>query len=234
MKKRLFVGLAALAACMVAVSAYAQSATAYSSSAVGVIKKTLPAKAYSFLSIPLNGSDGGVVYFKDTPLVDLVGGSRILIWDPENNVWQQQTKGSRTGWDSDFLNSEIMPGQPLFVYSAASSDTEVIFSGAVPDEATLSVAIPVGYQTIANPYPVPMVWGDSDPAKNAGNGARAMLWDADANAWKIYTKSSRTGWSDFANTTINPGEGIFLSETGTTANPTGYVWQVEKPYSWPN
>lgn len=203
---------------------------AYSANAIGVIKKTVPAKGYAFLSLPLDSTLNADLKFSETPFMDLSAGSSITIWDVTNSVWNTTIKTARGGWGS-FSNQVIQVGQPLFVYNYSSSDYEAIFSGEVPTDANLSVAIPAkGYQTIANPYPVPFVWGTSAIASNAAAGSSATCWDNDSQAWKSNVKTARGGWSSFATNTINPGEGIFFYEYGSD----GYQWTVSKPYSWPN
>ena len=229
MKKRLFVGLAAVAACMVAVSAYAQSATAYSSTAVGVIKKAVPSESYNLISIPLNSADGGEMLFKETPFFSLPNNSAVMVWNVTNATWESHTKQSRGGWGA-FSNAVVNPGQPLFVYNYSSDEIPLIFSGTVPDEPSMGIGIPAeGYQMIANPYPVPMRWGDTDICKNSANNSAVMRWDVESNSWESHTKQTRGGWGSFSNAVIQPGEGLFFYEYGQN----GYVWTVEKPYSWP-
>lgn len=231
--KRRMIGL--LAACSLAAfvsSAVAQEA--YSANAIGVIRKTLPAKAYSFISIPLNSSQNAEMLFSETCLMDLPSSSRVLVWNAVSNVWESHTKSApaRGGWGA-FSNSVLQVGQPLFVYNYGTTPFSAVFSGEVPDESELSTpGIPgKGYQTVANPYPVPMVFGETDLATNAAASSRALTWDAEANTWISHTKAvpARGGWGSFATNVIQPGDGIFFYEY--SAN--GRNWTVEKPYAWP-
>lgn len=232
MKNRMFVGLVAAATALVLSSslAGADDTAAYSANAIGVIKKTLPAKSYSLVSIPLNESSGGEWVFSQTPFFDLPNNSAVMIWDVTNATWISQTKQSRGGWSS-FSNTVIHPGQPLFVYNYATTNIPVIFSGEVPDDASFSIGIPgKGYQLLANPYPVAMTWGDTTLAANAANNSAVMLWDAENNTWRSQTKQARGGWSTFVTNVISPADGIFFYEYAND----GYLWTVEKPYTWPN
>lgn len=228
MKKRLSGWLvAALLAAFVS-SAVAQSATAYSSSAVGVIRKTLPAGQYAFISMPLADEDG--ILFSETPLVDLPSGSRVLYWDADSDLpgWVTMKRDSRNGWGAAALNHTFLPGEPLFVFNNGSTDKEVVFSGTVPATDSQAIAIPGNsYRTVANPYPVPFVWGESDLAKTAASGSRVFIWGGDAG-WISAKKDSRNGWLSFATNTIQPAEGLFFYETGSD-----HYWTIEKPYSWP-
>lgn len=231
MKKRQVVGLvvAGLLAGFVS-HAVAQSATAYSSSAIGVIKKTLPAKGYAFFSVPLDSPDSVDMKFSETPLMGLPVNSSVSVWDATNSVWVTAVKTARGGWSS-FSNRVIQVGQPMFAYNYGSSEYVALFSGEVPSDASLSLGIPAkGYQTIANPYPVPFAWGTSSIASNAAANSSAACWDQDSQSWKSYVKTARTGWSTFATNTIAPAEGIFFYNYGNN----GYEWTVSKPYSWPN
>lgn len=210
--------------------AVAQSATAYSSSAVGVIKKTLPANSFSFLSFPLDASNGAELKFSDTPLMGLPNGSSVMVWDTDSATWVSASKTARGGWSS-FSNRVIEVGQPIFVYNYSDNSYEAIFSGEVPSNTNLYIGIPgKAYQTIANPYPVPFTWGTSAVASNAAAGSSVMVWDEDGQNWVVHNKTARGGWSDFATNVINPAQGLFFYEYGND----GYIWTVAKPYSWPN
>lgn len=227
--KRRVIGL--LAACSLAAfvsSAVAQEA--YSANAIGVIKKTVPAKSYAFISMPLDSTTTVENYFLDTPIAQMPVGSTVYYWDLESNPpkWSSLKRDSRKGWGAAASNLVIGVGQPMFVQNPDSTPVELIFSGEVPSDASLQIGIPSkAYQTVANPYPVPFVWGDSDLAKTANAGSTVYMWKE--GAWVSGKKDSRKGWSEFATNVIAPGDGLFFFETGNS----DYYWTVAKPYSWP-
>lgn len=234
MKKRQVIGLvvAGLLAGFVS-HAVAQSATAYSSTAVGVIKKTLPARGYAFISFPLDSSKNVETIFSETPLMDLPVGSTVSLFDVTNQVWETVKKAAanRGGW-GDLSNRVIQVQQPIFVFNYGSTPYNAIFAGEVPTNDSYPVAFPSkSFQTFGNPYPVQLTWGQTVIASNAAVGSSAMIWDVENQRWVNGTKASaaRGGWNDFANQVILPGEGVFFKEYATS----GWIWDVEKPYVWP-
>ena len=209
--------------------AVAQSATAYSSTAVGVIKKTIPAGKSAFISFPLDSSSSAN-HFYETPLMNLPVGSSASMWDATENKWISSTRQARGGWGS-FSNLVILDGQPIFVQNKGSSDFVAVFAGEVPSESSLSVAIPsAGNQTAANPYPTPFTFGTSALANNLSVGSSVSVYDMQTG-WVKQTKQARGGWGSFASTNLvlAPGDGIWISVTGTSSN----YWTVTKPYTWP-
>lgn len=233
MKKRLSGWLvAALLAAFVS-SAVAQSATAYSSSAVGVIKKALPANKLSLVSVPLDqeSDEGQGFVFQSVPAIsNMPNGSVANFWDAENQKWISQTKLAKSGWGSQ-KNRLIAPGESFFLKNAQSTNMELIVSGEVPSDASISRSIPgQSLQLIANPYPVPMVFTNFSFADGLPNGSVANFWDVENQKWISQTKLAKSGWGSQKNREIAPGEGFFVKSASSSATD----WAESRPYTWPN
>ena len=234
MKKRLFVGLAAVAACLVAVSAYAQGATAYSSTAVGVIKKTIPAGKMALISIPLDNpeSTNAAIPFLELPFLSVFPNkSTANLWDSSSSKWVygKKTLGK---WSGDITNMCIHSGEAILFENGGSSSVEIIMSGEVPSDPQIPVGLAAAEHMVAcaNPYPVPFAFTNSVLAKQAKNGSQANFWDVEANTWR-YTKKTLGKWSGENTMVVEPGEGFMFLSSPTETNST---WTVSKPYEWPN
>lgn len=235
MKKRQVFGLvvAGLLAGFVS-SAVAQSATAYSSTAVGVIKRTLPAGKLVSISVPLDqdSDEGQGFIFQSVPAIsNLPNGTIVNFWDAENQKWIPQNKSAKSGWGAE-KNRRILPGECFFIKNNQSTNIELIISGEVPNDATISRGLPVGaLQSVANPYPVPMILTNFAFASALPNGSIANFWDVENQKWIPQNKSSKSGWGAEKNREIAPGEGFFVKPN---TNSTVTTWTESRPYSWPN
>ena len=214
--------------------AVAQSATAYSSSAIGVIKKTIPAQKQILLSVPLDqeSDEGQGFVFQSVPAIsNMPNGSVATFWDAENQKWVPQNKTSKAGWGAQ-KNRVIAPGECFFLYNNQTADIELIVSGEVPADSSISRAIPVGaLQLIANPYPVPMILTNFSFANAVPNGSIANFWDVENQKWIPQNKTSKAGWGAQKNREIAPGEGFFV---WPNTNSTVSTWTESRPYTWPN
>ena len=214
--------------------AVAQSATAYSSSAIGVIKKTLPAQKLVLMSIPLDqeSDEGQGFAFQSVPAIsNMPVGSYANFWDTENQKWISQPKTAKGGWGNQ-KNRLIAPGECFFLYNNQSSNLELIVSGEVPADESISRAIPKGaLQLIANPYPVPMVLTNFAFASAVPNGSYANFWAEANQKWISQPKTAKGGWGNQKNREIAPGEGFFV---WPNTNSTVTSWTEVRPYTWPN
>lgn len=249
MKKRQVFGLvvAGLLAGFVS-SALAQSATAYSSSAVGVIKKSIPAGCQMLVSIPLDIAEmnnDATIAFTDLPfLKDMPANSTANIWDVENNKWISGTKRPNGKWVGAITNRSVACGESLFLKNGSTTaDADLIISGEVPSDATISIALGAAnqQQLLANPYPVSFVFTNSALATNPQQsvfGSTVNFWVADPDSpTKGNYVSARVGggskWTGTARDyVVSPGEGFFFKK-GTSATTNAGPWVVSKPYTWP-
>lgn len=213
--------------------AVAQSATAYSSSAIGVIKKTIPANKLVLISVPLDqASDEGQGFvFSSVPAIsNMPNGSVVNFWDAENQKWIPQNKTARAGWGAQ-KDRLVAAGECFFLKNSGTSDLELVISGEVPADATISRGLPASaLQVVANPYPVAMVFTNFSFASMVPNGSVANFWDVDSQRWIPQNKTARAGWGAQKDREIAPGEGIFIKSASTAAS----TWTESRPYTWPN
>ncbi len=245
MKKRQVFGLvvAGLLAGFVS-HALAQSATAYSSTAVGVIKKSIPAGGQILMSIPLDleamDDSTATIAFTDLPFLSVMPiGSTANIWDSENSTWISGTKRP-TGWVGAITTCRLSAGQALFLKNGSkSADLELVFSGSVPEDPEITVNLVEAnqLQLMANPYPVPCKFTETSLASNAVMGSTINFWVVDTNlaAKGTYLSGNKrpTGkWTtSIANYVVSPAEGFYFKQGATAA--TNEQWEVGKPYEWP-
>lgn len=232
MNKR--VRISVLAACSLAafvVSAVAQG-SAYSSSAVGVIKKTLPANKLSLISVPLDqeSDEGQGFIFQSIPAIsNMPNGSYANFWDAENQEWVSQTKLAKSGWGAQ-KNRLIAAGESFFLKNVQSTNIELVVSGEVPTDASISKSLPgQALMLVANPYPVPMVFTNFAFANQLPNGSFANFWDEENQEWVSQTKLAKSGWGAQKNREIAPGEGFFVKPATSDAT----TWTETRPYTWP-
>lgn len=214
--------------------AVAQSATAYSSSAVGVIKKTVPSQKLILLSVPLDqeSDEGeGFAFQSVAAISNMPVGSYVNFWDAENQKWVPQVKSAKSGWGAQ-KNRLIAPGECFFLYNSQSTNVALVISGEVPSDAQISRGIPAGaLQLIANPYPVPTTFTNFAFANALPNGSYANFWDETNQKWIPQVKSAKSGWGAQKNREIAPGEGFFV---WPNTNSTASSWTEVRPYTWPN
>lgn len=230
MKKTLWIAIAgALAASVIAASAQ----EVHSANAVGYIKKTLPAGGKLVaMSIPLDSMTNTSLVFGETSVAsEAPVDSFVYFWDTTAQSWIAGLKSGK-GWGPAQATKVLEPGEGFFLQGdpLAVDDVEVTITGEVPSDATLTRAIPGGNAlgTLANPYPVDFVFGDSDVAANASVDSFVYFWDVDAQSWIAGLKSGK-GWGPAqAAKVVQAGEGFFLQESGSVNQ-----WEETKPYTWP-
>jgi len=229
--KRLCKGL--VAACTFAAlvsTAVAQSATAYSSSAIGVIKKTALAQKQILISVPLDqeSDDGQGFIFSSIPAIaNLPNGTVANFFDVENQRWIGQAK-SRGSWGAQ-ANRRIKSGESFFIKNNQSTNIELVISGEVPSDASLSQGLAGGAMTlIANPYPIPVVFTNFSFASTLPNGSVVTFYDVENQRW-IGQAKSRNSWGAQKDRVVQPGEGFFIKPYDNDV-----VWTEVRPYTWPN
>lgn len=218
--------------------AVAQSATAYSSSAIGVIKKTVPAGKMVLMSIPLDDpeSTSAEIPFLQLPfLSSLPNGSAVNIWDTTNSKWVIANKVVGK-WRGAATNESLHVGQSIFVKNGGGSEVTLMLTGEVPADADISISLAGAnqLQACANPYPVPFDFATSALASNAVNGSSVNFWDPNAGVageWVLANKVVGKWRGTGAAYTVQPAEGFMMKYGGSTA--AGGTWTVSKPYVWP-
>ena len=212
------------AAAITASAAFAATAEpVYSQNAVGFINKDAKAgeiKALTFPFVDMN-STNGLILFKATQLAsNAPTGSTVYFWG--GTSWKAYNK-LRNGFTTQY---ELKPGECFFFQP--SEDMTITMCGEVPDDATLAREIDpaANITAVGNPYPVPMVFKESELAKQASTGSTVYFWGG--SSWKAYNKL-RNGFT--VNYTVEPGEGFFFQTTDDDTEAT--AWTVDKPYVFP-
>jgi hypothetical protein len=229
MKKTLWIAMtAALAASVVAASAQ----EVLSANAVGYIKKTLPADAKLIsLAIPLNNMNEAENVFGRTSVAEEApAGSIVYFWDETLQVWSGGGKSTK-GWQPAQSNRVVEAGEAFFLKGpSGGTDTEVTITGEVPDDSELTRVMSGENRlsAIANPFPVDIVFGESDLALNATAGSVVYFWDEALQVWSGGGKSTK-GWQPAqSNRVVLAAEGFFMREFGSVNS-----WTQSKPYTWP-
>jgi hypothetical protein len=224
MKKTLWIAIAgALAASVIAASAQ----EVLSANAVGYIKKTLPAGGKLVaVSIPLDSmTEANNVFGRTSIAQEAPVNSWAYFWTGIS--WAGGMKTTK-GWGG-LSNRVIVAGESFFMKGdpADAISRDVTITGEVPDDGTLQRAITGGgnLTSVANPYPVDFVFGNSSIASNASVDSWAYFWTG--ASWAGGMKTTK-GWGGLSNRLVSAGEGFFIKEVNT-----GFTWTNDKPYTWP-
>ena len=211
------------AAAITASAAFAASAPVYSKNAVGFINIDAKAGEIYALTFPFvdMAATNDTILFKTTQLAqDADTGSTVYFWS--GTSWSPYSKG-RNGFTTTY---ELKPGECFFFQPA--KDMTITMCGEVPDDATLArdITPAANITAVGNPYPVPMVFKESELAQTASTGATVYFWSG--TSWSPYSK----GRNGFTTTyEVQPGEGFFFQTT--SKDTEAKTWTVEKPYVFP-
>lgn len=213
------IGMAAVA-CI----ASAESAT-YSKNAVGFIQMEAKADQLYVLTVPFVNmeSEDGSWKFGDTDLAkNAPDWSMVYFWN--GTQWLPGDKDEDDGWQN-LANRELKPGEAFFF--KPSEDMAIVLSGEVPTDT-----LPVAYKgsdnldSIGNPYPVAVKFGDTEIAQQVPDWSRVHFWNG--KQWIPGEKDEDDGWQNMANQVIEPGQGFFIQPAGAAGE-----WEPVKPYAWP-
>ena len=233
MKKTLWIAMVgALAVSVVAASAQ----EVLSANAVGYIKKTMPANGgLTMVSIPLDSmTEASNVFGRTSIAQEAPQGSSVFFWN-DNQTWTIGTKGLK-GWQAGHSNRVVAAGESFFLKSPTNAvdPTDVTITGEVPPtigQPILSKSV-LGLgnlSTLANPYPVDFIFGQSQVAKDAAQGSQVFFWNTD-QTWTIGTKGIKGWQAGHSNRVVSAGEGFFLK----ASNATSFAWtEPVAPYTWP-
>ncbi|MDR0993543.1 MAG: hypothetical protein LBN38_03110 [Verrucomicrobiota bacterium] len=228
MKKALVI----MAGLLVASTIAATAQEVLSQTAVGYIKRTLPADAKLItVAIPFNSMESTEVLFGETTLAqEAPAGSEVLFWDESRQSWAGGGKNAK-GWGG-VSNRVVRPGEAFFLRGPPrAAAQELTIAGEVPDETNLvrTVAGNASLSILGNPYPLDVAWGDLQIAKDAPSGSEVMFWDESRQSWSGGGKNAK-GWGGTSNRTVSASEGFFLR---LPRDDAAIDWRASKPYTWP-
>ena len=206
-----------------------QEGGVYSRNAVGYTTITVSAGGMRPVSIPYDNpaSPDGSYQFGETSIAqELPEGSVVYFWNTEKQKWGGGMK-SAFGWDPAEAKHVLMPGEGFFVLNPSAENVEVVATGMVPTEASLSRAYKGGpnLSIMAYPYPVSIAFDDTELASQLPNGACAYFWGG--SSWYMYSKRSGK-WS--TNYSVSPGVAFFVKNV---SGEDDGVWVVERPNDLP-
>jgi hypothetical protein len=99
------------------------------------------------------------------------------------------------GWFDDVYTPSgtnvIASGQAVWLQGAAT--TNILMSGEVPSEGSITNALSSGFNLIASPYPVDLTLSDI-PTNALSGGDKAYNWDG--SGYTVYTYFAGYGWFD--------------------------------------
>lgn len=235
MKKTLWIAMVgALVASVVAASAQ----EVLSANAVGYIKKTLPAQGqFVLMGIPLDSmTETSNVFGRTSVAQEAPTGTTVYFWDAALQTWGGGSKGTK-GWQPAQSNKVVSAGQSFFLKSPTNAvdPTDITITGEVPPTIGQPVIAPPVYgqgyyNTLVNPYPVDIKFGESQVAKDSSQGSIVYFWNSALQAWGGGSKGTK-GWQPAqSNQIVAAGDGFFLK----ASNATSFAWtEPVAPYTWP-
>lgn len=217
--KKTLIALAVIA--LVASASYAQ---VYSRNAVGYVKVTAVKDGFTLVSMDFENM-GATPTIANVIGDQLPTGSSVFFWDPVGQTYIGESK-TRSGWTGTNL---ITLGRAMFLKvdsSAVSNEYQVYFMGEVPATTGQTYAAN-GFYFQGYPYPVGVLWTNTDLSKQSVVGDSIFWWSTTGQTY-VGSSKTRSGWGgDGPIKVINPGEGFIMKATAPlTVNET-------KPYTWP-
>jgi hypothetical protein len=200
---------AAVVACAAAVTAQ----TVTSANIVGYAKATVPGPGFEIVAPQFNAGDAGGITLGDafSGMNDL---DEVLFWNGAGYDTFRYYAGY--GWyynnDIDPADDVLVPeGQAIWAKSAVGAT--LIMAGEVPTAASVTNSVAVGFNMIANPYPVEIALGDLDVSQLT-DVDEILVWNG--TGYDIYRYYAGYGW--YFNNDIDPadtvkigvGQGVWL------------------------
>ena len=143
----------------------------------------------------------------------------VMNADKSFTTYQNKADGWVKEGETEVTTDTVKPGQAVYLNKARQAGS-VTVSGKVAPEATKTVALAVGYNLVANPYPVEIaiasLTGEIAANNNASRADTLMVLNAD----KTYTtyQCKAAGWvkegeTDVTTDTIQPGQGFVYNKS---------------------
>lgn len=201
-----------------------------SRNAVGYVKTTIERGDVDLLSLNFNPLGETDYYTVDDLFGDqLPSGSAVFVWDADSQEYVVENRfPGPAGWQPN--TAELRPGMSFFVRVGASApeeEYEVVMMGEVLDEESVTLSGATGLTALSVPFPVSMMFVETDLAEILPVGSALFYWDAAMQEYQTINKFPGVGWipDDFV---VEPGKGFFVRNSGA-----GFSWVEDKPYDWP-
>jgi len=199
---------AALTACAAVVTAQ----TVTSANIVGYSKNVQPAGGF-IVAAPAQfaGTAGGVTL--DETFSGVVGGEKVYVYN--GAAYDIYTYYAGYGWfdAATAPAGNVFVAEGISVWLTGAATAETIMSGEVPSADSVTNSVAVGFNLVANPYPVALELDDLDLTDFVG-GEKVYVFNG--AAYDIYTFYAGYGWFDAATSPagtvqIPVGQGFWLS-----------------------
>jgi hypothetical protein len=203
--KKLIMTVAVLACATSMVSAQVTSANI-----VGYAKKTIGDGAFVIASPQFQGTGAGTTL--DNAFSGLNNGSSVFAFNGSGYVQYDYYAGY--GWYQGVnpAGSTVISAGDAVWLKDGGGGAETIMSGEVPSAASITNTLQVGFNLVANPYPVALKLSDI-PTASLSNGDSAFVFTG--SGYVQYDYYAGYGWYQGVNpagsTTIPVGSGFWLS-----------------------
>lgn len=228
--------LVMLAVVMAGTLAFGQTQV-LSRNAVGYVKVDAERGKFALVRLDfesMDGSQGGCMVVSN--LLDWTqfpDDTLLYLWNYATREYRPIVqRSSRGGWGSGGSNL-VCRGEGFWVKipsGAASNSYPVFLMGEVPDRTTApttTIESLTGLNILGFPYPVDVIWTNTDLAKKLPGDSLLYLWGGSSYIGP-YQKSARSGtWGEASNLVVRPGQAFWVKTTGTVD------WVEGKPYTWP-
>lgn len=197
-----------MAAALVVAGTIATNAQVFSVNAVGYVNKTVPAKGFALVSNPLTALTNSVSALLTGQVPE---GTVVFVWNTTTKKFDSATyQGADFGWDGAAANTDVKPGQGMFIKNPGATDLKITFVGEVPQGTPLSTPIVAGLQIVSSQ--VPQAGTPTDLGfTGASEGDKMYFWNTTKQSYDTAVfQGADFGW-DPPQKSLDVGDAFFLS-----------------------
>ena len=145
----------------------------------------------------------------DNLFSDLPEGTMLSLWDVESQTYENYYKTDR--WLPSGTN-RVEAGDGIFVRLPPDAPaSNLVMSGDVPLEETITVFSPAGFVLMSYPYPHKVPFPETELAKKAAIGDKISVWED--NGWSTYECSAAGRWDGAENVKLKIGQAFFYKSS---------------------
>jgi hypothetical protein len=185
----------------------ATNAQVFSVNAVGYVNKTVPAGGFALLSNPLNAPTNTISALFGGQVPE---GFQVFLWNTNTHAFQFTSYSTDFGWDPlNVADTELKPGQGVFVKNPTAAEVKVTFVGEVP-QGNLTTTLVPGLQIVSSQ--VPQAGTATDLGYTAAQDDKIYQWNTAGQSYSFSQYDATFGW-DPALKPLEVGDAFFLSKT---------------------
>jgi len=177
--------------------------------------RTIYSGEMDLMTVPLNITGGNTLsnIFHDVPT-----GSEFYFWDKDLETWNVGETSAK-GWAYSLANTEVLPGEAFFFKPAWTYTVHL--NGIPPTPLVTNVVSGYGEVSIlGHPYPIDILWTDSQLADQLPPGSMVSFWDRTNKIFHTTLFKAPLakggGWGTAAsNTLIRAVDGFAVKQYGT-------------------